>query len=198
MSDTQTSAHTLTSMHECLKSLTHTYALCRCRNEGTSLQTLTLPAKCCALSEAAITESLSFLVRLCHSKLFSENICMWIQLFVPSRLCFFLYLFKSFSVECAITGCKIFFALFFLFAGRHYVLRTVGVGVRGVWCRGGQVIVVQAERERDGQSVQTRLALNTPNYISINLQRWRLIWQWPICSSGCISGSYPGRWQDGD
>lgn len=36
-----------------------------------------------------------------------------------------------------------------------------------------------------------------PNHISINLQRWRLIWQWPICSSDCISGSYPGRWQDG-
>lgn len=164
MSDTQTSAHTLTSMHECLKSLTHTYALCRCRNEGTSLQTLTLPAKCCALSEAAITESLSFLVRLCHSKLFSENICMWIQLFVPSRLCFFLYLFKSFSVECAITGCKIFFALFFLFAGRHYVLRTVGVGVRGVWCRGGQVIVVQAERERWAKRADTACFEHTKLY----------------------------------
>lgn len=132
MSDTQTSAHTLTSMHECLKSLTHTYALCRCRNEGTSLQTLTLPAKCCALSEAAITESLSFLVRLCHSKLFSENICMWIQLFVPSRLCFFLYLFKSFSVECAITGCKIFFALFFFYL-RGVIMCYVLLG----WGRGG-------------------------------------------------------------
>lgn len=96
-----------------------------------------------------------------------------------------------FQLSVQLQGVRYFSLFFFLFAGRHYVLRTVGVGVRGVWCRGGQVIVVQAERE-------TRLALNTPNYISINLQRWRLIWQWPICSSGCISGSYPGRWQDGD
>lgn len=100
--------------------------------------------------------------------------CEYSFLFPPGFAFSFTCL-SLFQLSVQLQGVRYFSLFFFLFAGRHYVLRTVGVGVRGVWCRGGQVIVVQAERERDGQSVQTRLALNTPNYISINLQRWRLI-----------------------
>lgn len=100
--------------------------------------------------------------------------CEYSFLFPPGFAFSFTCL-SLFQLSVQLQGVRYFSLFFFLFAGRHYVLRTVGVGVRGVWCRGGQVIVVQAERERDGQSVQTQLALNTPNYISINLQRWRLI-----------------------
>lgn len=101
--------------------------------------------------------------------------CEYSFLFPPGFAFSFTCL-SLFQLSVQLQGVRYFsLFFFFLFAGRHYVLRTVGVGARGVWCRGGQVIVVQAERERDGQSVQTRLALNTPNYISIHLQRWRLI-----------------------
>lgn len=82
---------------------------------------------------------------------------------------------------------------------RFYVVVLYGVlsaEVR-ICLRGGQVIIVESERERE-QGRQTWPAVNAPNHISINLKRWRLIWLWPICSTDCISGSYPGRWQDGD
>lgn len=69
-----------------------------------------------------------------------------------------------FQLSVQLQGVRYFSLFFFLFAGRHYVLRTVGVGVRGVWCRGGQVIVVQAERERWAKRADTACFEHTKLY----------------------------------
>ena len=82
------------------------------------------------------------LVRLRHSKLFTENICMWIlRLF--SRLCFLLYLFMSLLFELSVVQLRGGGSQVISFSMLHYVSLVAHCGGEeenkkkgGIWLRG--------------------------------------------------------------